>query len=148
MTKYNLEKIKRIRSKNTYQQNLIIHESIKKVAIYYRNNSHDIPSPIRKLFKQKQIDLSQSIVLDFQDYSLLGIDHVYTGLIMTDVYSFFFFEVELSDDEQHIEKVTSWENVTSDYPINDRQPGIQKTYGFLAIEVLKELSAYKLNTID
>ena len=103
--KDNLERIKRIPGKNTKQQNLITRDRIEKEAIYYRNNPDDIPLPIRELFQQHDIDISQSIVLDFQELALLGIDRCYSGIIFTKSLQFITFEIEVSDSEDNIESI-------------------------------------------
>ncbi|HAS44009.1 MAG TPA: hypothetical protein DCS93_26260 [Microscillaceae bacterium] len=111
-------------------------QGIKRFAQYWRQ--HDLPAPLMQLLASKNIDINTSILIEYdQDYPGRNTDE---GIILTEEGKFFEFEADLDPDRTRLITLELWEDVSHRYEINGRKKGIGKTFGFLALEVLKELN--------
>ncbi len=129
-----IDKLKRQRRLNVQEQTALSKGAILSEARYWWKNG--IPKPLAELFRTKGIE--KYIVLDYeQDYPGISTD---IGLILTSERQFFEFDVDLNAERTELLKVYSWTNVSSKFDIAKGKKGIGKTYGYLAIEVLRELT--------
>ena len=65
----------------------------------------------------------------------------WSGLVVTRAQDFIQIELTLSDDKSRIEDLEKWQVVNDEYPISDKAPGVEKTYGQLCIEILEEMNS-------
>ena len=122
------------RRKSVQEQSKITKNSIEKTAYYWRSN--ELPAYLRQFLEDNAIDVDSSIVLEY-DHNYPGMPSDF-GLILTIDRRFFSFEV---DNDNGIIADKRLEDVSEEYLISDKEKGIQKTYGFLAIQVLEEINS-------
>ncbi len=71
-----------------------------------------------------------------------GVTEAYRGEWLTQDQQFYSYEITLEPNDEHIDEVMEWENVTDEVDQNPHSSGIGKTFGWLCIEVLNELNSY------
>ena len=72
-----------------------------------------------------------------QDYPGRSTDN---GIILTKEGKFIEFDMDLNKERTELIELYIWKDITQRYEINAKKKGIGKTYGYLAMEVLKELN--------
>ncbi|OJJ18320.1 hypothetical protein BKI52_26235 [marine bacterium AO1-C] len=136
---FDIEKFIKKRQFNVQEQSLSKKQNINNFAQYWRQ--HELPAPLMQLFASKNIDMNTSILIEY-DQDFPG-GHTDEGIILTEGGKFYEFWADLDPDRTQLITLELWEEVTKRYEINEHKKGIGKTFGFLALEVLKEL-----NTVD
>ena len=48
--------------------------------------------------------------------------------------------MDLSKDRENLIELYIWKDITQEIEVNEHKPGIGKTWGYLAIDVLKEVN--------
>lgn len=134
--KIDTTELRKKRRHNVQEQLALKKEVILNEAQYWRKNG--IPSPLKSLIEQKGIDMDNAIILYYsQDFPGINTD---VGLILTSDLHFYKFEVDLTPDRTQLISCDVFENVSHKYEVCAHKKGIGKTYGYLAIEVLKQLN--------
>lgn len=122
---------------NVQEQNLLSKEGILKVAKYWRMKG--FPIALEVVFREKGIDLDTSIILDYeQNYPGRSTDE---GILLTEEGIFYEFEADLNPDRTKLIELYAFLDVSNRFEICEHKKGIGKTYGFLAMEVLRELNS-------
>ena len=135
-TESNIDKLKSKRRLNVQEQIAVKKDKIQSVAKYWRTNG--ISNPLAQVFKEKGIDIDKSIILDYeQDFPGNSSDE---GIVLTPEGTFFEFDADLNSDRTELIELYSLIDVSDRFEIEEHKKGIGKTYGFLAMEVLKELN--------
>lgn len=130
------EKLKNQKQLNVQEQIAVKKERIIAEATYWRTN--EIPSPLWSIFESKGIDVEKSIFLEYeQDFPGLSTDE---GIILTPDGEFYQFEADLNSERTKLIELYLFQDVSERFEISEHKKGIGKTYGFLAMEVLKELN--------
>lgn len=131
-----IEKLKQKRQLNVQEQNALLKDKLLNEARYWRLNG--IPAGLDCVLKSKGIDCRTSVFLEYeQDFPGCSTDE---GIVLTNDNHFFEFDIDLSSDRKSLVEVYRFEDITEDYEISEHQPGTGATWGFLAIQVLSELS--------
>ena len=132
----NIEKLKNQRRLNVKEQIAVKKDSILKEAKYWRENG--VPKPLIKVFNENGIEIEESIILEYQqDFPGISTDE---GIILTEKGKFYEFDADLNDDRTKLIALYSFVDVSDRFEIEEHKKGIGKTYGFIAMEVLKELN--------
>lgn len=136
---FDIKKFLEKRQFNPQKQVTTKKEGIKRFAQYWRQ--HDLPTPLMQLLASKNIDMHTSILIEYdQDFPGGNTDE---GIILTEEGKFFEFGVNLDLDRTRLITLELWEEVSHRYKINGgetEKKGVSKTFGFLALEVLRELN--------
>ena len=136
-----IDKLRRKRQLNVTEQNALARQCILEAAMWLRANIDKVPTPVISFLRSKGVDLSEAIDVDFEDMSAMGLDGFFSGLVVTPSWSFWRWEVELNDERSELASVEEWRDVTSEYPISEHLPGVGKSFGFLCLDVLREVNA-------
>ena len=89
-------------------------------------------------FKDKGIEIEKCIILDYeQDFPGISTDE---GIVLTPEGIFYEFDVDLNAGRTGLIELYSLVDVSDRFEISEHKKGIGKTYGFLAMEVLKALN--------
>ena len=132
----NIDKLLSKRQHNVQEQNEILKNKIASEAIYWRQNG--IPAPLENAFKSYQVDMSSSIVLDYeQDFPGICTDE---GILLTSTGEFFKFEADLTPDRTKLIELYEFEDITNEFKITAHSKGTGATWGYLAIEALNEIN--------
>ena len=132
----NIEELENQRRLNVQEQITVKKDSILNEAKYWRGNG--IPEPLEKLFKENGIEIDKSIIFEYeQDFPGISTDE---GIVLTQDGKFYEFDADLNDDRTELIELYSFIDVSDRFEVNEHKNGIGKTYGFLAMEVLKELN--------
>ena len=132
----NIEKLKNQRRLNVKEQIALKKDSILKEAKYWRENG--VPKPLIKVFNENGIEIEESIIIEYeQDFPGISTDE---GIILTEKGKFYEFDADLNDDRTKLIELYSFVDVSDRFEIEEHKKGIGKTYGFIAMEVLKELN--------
>ena len=135
-TEKNIDKLRDQRRLNVQEQIAVKKDSILKEAKYWRDNG--VPKPLIKVFTEKGIEIEKSIVLEYeQDFPGISTDE---GMILSENGKFYEFDADLNDDRTELIELHSFVDVSDRFEIEKHKKGIGKTYGFIAMEVLKELN--------
>lgn len=135
-TETNIDKLKHQRRLNVQEQISIKKNLILKEAKYWRKNG--IPKPLEKVFLENDIDIEKSIVLGYeQDFPGISTDQ---GIVLTPNGVFYEFDADLNSNRTKLIELYSFIDVSAKFEIDKHKKGIGETYGFLAMEVLKELN--------
>jgi hypothetical protein len=134
-TQTNIDNLNNQKRLNVQEQILVKKDKIQSEAKYWR--IHGIPKPLEQVLRQKGIDIEKSIFLNYeQGYPGISTD---VGIVLTYDGIFFEFDTDLNTDRTELIELYSFTDVSDRFEIDGNKKGIGKTYGFLAIEVLKEL---------
>ena len=132
----NIDKLKTQRRLNVQEQIAIRRDQIHSEANYWR--THGIPNPLKLVFMEKGIDIDKSIMLDYeQDFPGISTD---VGMVLTLDGNLYEFDADLNPNRTELIELYSFTQISERFEINENKKGIGKTYGYLAIEVLKELN--------
>ena len=132
----NINKLKAQRRLNVQEQNILKKDQILNEAKYWRING--IPYPLEQLFLAKGIHIDTSILLNYGQDSLgVSTDE---GMVLTADAFFYKFDADLNPNRTALIELYSFVDVSDKFEINKHKKGIGKTYGYLAMEVLKELN--------
>ncbi|WP_160128641.1 hypothetical protein [Kordia antarctica] len=135
-TETNIDKLKNQRRLNVEEQIAVKKNQIFSEAKYWRING--IPQPLRQIFLEKGVDIDKSIIIEYeQNFHGISTDE---GIILTPHAEFFKFDVDLNSDKTELIELYSLTNISVKFEINEHKKGIGKTYGFLAMKVLRELN--------
>ncbi|WP_420460863.1 hypothetical protein [Neolewinella sp.] len=135
-TEMNIDKLKNQRRLNVQEQIAVKKDSILKEAKHWRDNG--VPIPLEKIFKENKIEIAKAIVLKYeQDFPGISTDE---GIVLTQNGKFYEFDVDLNKDRTELIELYSFVDVSNRFEVSEHKKGIGKTYGFLALEVLNELS--------
>ncbi len=135
-TETNINTLANQRRLNVQEQILVEKNKIRSESKYWRTRG--IPKPLEQVLKERGIDIDKSIILNYeQDFPGISTDK---GTILTSDEIFYEFEADLNADRTELIELYSFTDVSKRFEIKEHKQGIGKTYGFLAIEVLKELN--------
>ena len=136
-TETNIDNLKNQRRLNVQEQILVKKYKIYSEAKYWR--IHGIPKPLEQVLREKGINIDKSIILNYeQDFLGISTDE---GIVLTTDGIFYEFDADLNTDRTKLIELYSFTDVSEKFEIDEHKKGIGKTYGFLAIEVLKELNS-------
>ena len=131
-----IEKLKKQRRLNVQEQIILTRDRILTEANYWRQNG--VPAPLLDVFKKYEIDFERSIILDYeQDFPDIITDE---GIVLTPHGIFYEFIADLNSDRTELIELYSIKDVSDRFEVEANKRGIGMTYGFLALEVLKELN--------
>ena len=138
-TETNIEKLKNQRRLNVQEQIAVKKDSILKEAKYWRDNG--VPNPLVTVFNENEIEIEKSIMLEYeQDFPGISTDE---GMILSENEKFYEFNADLNYDRTELIELYSFVDVSDRFEIEEHKKGIGKTYGLIAMEVLKELNKNK-----
>lgn len=132
----NVEKLKGQRQHNVQQQNALSKHKIYTEARYWREKG--LPEALVKTFRQFEINPARCIVLDYeQDFPGCCSDE---GIVLTEQGEFFQFEIDLNAERSNVLSLELWDNITEEIEVKKQIRSTGASWGFLALEVLKELN--------
>lgn len=135
-TEIDIGKLKNQRRLNVQEQITVKKDSILNEAKYWRDNG--IPQPLEKIFKEHGIEVERSIMLEYeQDFPGISTDE---GIVLAQDGKFYKFDADLNTNRTELVELYAFIEVSDRFEVNEHKKGIGKTYGFLAMEVLKELN--------
>ena len=122
--------------RNVRQQNDATREEIRRTAAAFRGNMLGYAWLLSGL-TQRQLDplggiLAELACVPEQDGDL------YSGYWLTTDERFYRFEILVTRQAPVTAQVEKWEEATAGVEVKPRQPGTGKSFGFIAIEVLRE----------
>ena len=134
-----IERLKRKRQKNVQEQNRLSKERLRSEAIYYRQHPESVPDALVRYAEQQDIDWGRSIIFN------LGInepgDSTVFGQLLTQDQAFIEFDMDLTDDFQHITHLYQWQDITAEQNLSHHNRGTGIGNGALALAVLAELNS-------
>jgi hypothetical protein len=136
-----IDELRHKRQLNVAEQNALTRRRLLEAAMWFRANIDKVPAPVLSFLSSQRVDLSEAIDVDFEDMSVLGLSGLYRGLLITPSGSFWRREVELNDARSELASVEEWRDVTSEHPISEHLPDVGKSFGFLCLDVLREINA-------
>ena len=131
----NIEKLKNHRRLNTKEKNVLVRDEIFRKAKFWRELG--IPELLKKVFQERNLNIDDSIIIELE-LDVLG-GSSYEGIILVSNRRFYEFDIDLSTTETDLFKVYSFEDITDRFVVSHHVKGIEKTFGFIAMEVLEEL---------
>ena len=135
-TETSIARLTKQRRLNVQEQIAVKKDSVLKEAKYWRDNG--VPEPLMKVITEYGIEIEKSLILEYeQDYPGLSTDE---GMIVTEEAKFYEFIADLNSDRTELIELYSFVDVSDRFEIEQHKKGIGKTYGFIAMEVLKELN--------
>ncbi len=135
-TETSIARLTKQRRLNVQEQIAVKKDSVLKEAKYWRDNG--VPEPLMKVITEYGIEIEKSLILEYeQDYPGLSTDE---GMILTEEAKFYEFIADLNSDRTELIELYSFVDVSDRFEIEQHKKGIGKTYGFIAMEVLKELN--------
>ena len=135
-TETSIARLTKQRRLNVQEQIAVKKDSVLKEAKYWRDNG--VPEPLMKVITEYGIEIEKSLILEYeQDYPGLSTDE---GMILTEEAKFYEFVADLNSDRTELIELYSFVDVSDRFEIEAHKKGIGKTYGFIAMEVLKELN--------
>jgi hypothetical protein len=135
-----IEALRRKRALNVQEQNALVQHQLLQAATWFRTHLDEIPSPIREFLASRGINLHTAIDVCYTDMTSLGLDGIYSGLIITSDGRFWRWELALDENRSAIEAVEKWCDVTSKYPVSEHVRGTGKSYAFMCLTVLRQLN--------
>lgn len=125
--------------RNVQQQIQAVFEEMLKVARFFRKNG--VPQGIEKFLLAKDIKTEESIFLNVETQGfMLGLEHGFSGFIVTKNHSVFDAEFEL-DSTGNILEIIHFEDVTEIQNFSKYNKGTGHGWGAIAIDVLERLNA-------
>ena len=135
-TETSIARLTKQRRLNVQEQIAVKKDSVLKEAKYWRDNG--VPEPLMKVITEYGIEIEKSLILEYeQDYPGISTDE---GMIVTEEAKFYEFIADLNSDRTELIELYSFVDVSDRFEIEQHKKGIGKTYGFIAMEVLKELN--------
>ncbi len=132
----NIEQLKNQRRLNVQEQTIVKKDSILQEAKFWRDN--EVPEPLKNVFIKNGIEIEKSIILEYkQDFPGISTDE---GIILSEEGKFYEFDMDLNLDRTALIELYSFIDVSDRFMVEEHQKGIGKTYGFIAMEVLRELN--------
>lgn len=135
-----IEFLKKKRQVNVQEQNSLTKHTIMQFAVDFRK-SRNLPEALIKFFEENGIDTNLSILTWHDTMSFGGSTEAYRGEWLTQDKQFYSYEITLDPNDEFIDDVLQWENITDEVDLNQHSKGIGKTSGWLCIEVLNELNS-------
>jgi hypothetical protein len=136
-----IEALRKKRQLNVQEQNALALHRVYQTASWFRANLSEVPLPIVEFLTSGGIDLTTAVDVDFEDMTMLGLDGMYRGLIVTAEGHFWRWELALNNARSAIDSVEEWRDVTTEYPVSEHLPGTGVSYGFMCLAVLAKLNA-------
>jgi len=133
---------------NVAQQNAITRERLFNAAAWFRQHAHEVPAAVLAYLRAKGIDLREAIEVDFEDLAALGMPDCYRGLVVTPQARFLRWELELDAAGVSVPASEVWRDCSPEYPISAHLPGTGRSFGFLCMEVLEELSPNRVGVVS
>ena len=133
-----ISKLSNKRQKNVQEQNFLTEDSIRTSAVWFRESS-DYPKVLIDFFEEKGVNLETDILSWHDRMPFGGPSEAFRGKWVTIDGSFFDYEVAMDEKEKNIEWF-EWEDITNETEISEHKPGTGKTYGFLCLNLLRELN--------
>ena len=145
-TETRIDKLKSQRRHNVQEQITLRKDQIMKSARYWR--MQDLPLPLVNLMHHNEVNPRTSIFLEYDrdtDYhESLRNGSTDSGIILSEDGRFFQFDMDLNADRTQLERLNLWKDISDQYDIDGQKKGIEKTDGFIALEVLTQLNDEKI----
>ena len=127
-----------MRNPNVQQQNEATKRAIRELTDSFRGD------PLRRAWlivalQQASLAVDQGILAQVHQVAEQDGD-LFKGYWLTTDQRFFTFEVLVPRRDEKPIIVEIWKDVTADMPINGYLPGLGKSFGYLALEVLAEIT--------
>src|SRR5262245_6048872 len=124
--------------RNVQEQNDVTRQEIRRTAAAFRDDMLRYPWLLSEL-TQRGLDPSKGILAQLhltpdQDGDL------FEGCWLSEDRRFYRFEVLVAREPRVSAEVEQWRDATAEVLVNARQPGTGKSFGFIALEVLRELA--------
>lgn len=126
-----------MKQKNVQQQNLVVEESIRRSANYWRTKP--LPPALVVVATDRGVDYATCIFLDL-DVDYPGMPSL-SGLLLTTAGRFIEFEIDTDASHTKIESVDLWDDVTDRQNLSAHNRGTGVGRGALAMKVLHELNS-------
>ncbi len=134
--------IDRLRQKrggrNVQQQNALLRHEILSAGRWTRDNYEGIPQLVREFLASQEFDVANSLVLH-SDMSGYEAGNCHAGLVVTAERAFFEYDITLTWDGSCVEE-SECQRVDDRYPVTEHLPGKGRSYGYLCLDVLRELN--------
>lgn len=127
----------RYRKLNVQQQNGLVEDSIRREAMFWRQNP--LPDALRVSGLERGVEWDRSIVIGL-DIDFPGMPRLF-GLLLTQDERFVDFAIDTDETHEVVESVEIWEDVTEAQSTNMHNHGIGAGRGAIAIEVLRALNS-------
>ncbi len=133
-----LSRIARKRQKSVQDQNVLLRESIRKCATYFREAPEHVPRVLIDLACERDVDWSKAILLD------LGVNEPgcssLMGLLLDQSGRFIEFELDATDDLSSLVELYVWKDISAEQNCSRHNRGIGVGYGALALAVQADLN--------
>lgn len=127
----------RYRKLNVQQQNALVEDSIRREAMYWRQNP--LPDALRVSGLEQGVEWDRSIVIGL-NIDFPGMPRLF-GLLLTQDERFVDFAIDTDETHEVVESVEVWSDVTAAQNMNQRNRGIGARRGAIAIKVLRVLNS-------
>lgn len=127
----------RYRKLNVQQQNALVEDSIRREAMYWRQNP--LPDALRVSGLERGVEWDRSIVIGL-NIDFPGMPRLF-GLLLTQDERFVDFAIDTDETHEVVESVEVWSDVTAAQNMNQRNRGIGAGRGAIAIKVLRVLNS-------
>jgi len=127
----------RYRKLNVQQQNALVEDSIRREAMYWRQNP--LPDALRVSGLEQGVEWDRSIVIGL-NIDFPGMPRLF-GLLLTQDERFVDFAIDTDETHEVVESVEVWSDVTAAQNMNQRNRGIGAGRGAIAIKVLRVLNS-------
>ena len=127
----------RYRKLNVQQQNALVEDSIRREAMYWRQNP--LPDALRVSGLEQGVEWDRSIVIGL-NIDFPGMPRLF-GLLLTQDERFVDFAIDTDETHEVVESVEVWSDVTAAQNMNQRNRGIGAGRGVIAIKVLRVLNS-------
>jgi hypothetical protein len=125
----------RYRKLNVQEQNALVEDSIRREAVYWRQNA--LPEALKVSGVERGVQWEKSIIVDLD----IDFPEKLCGLLLTQDERFVDFEIDTDATYRVVESVEIWEDVTAIQNTNLRNRGIGAGRGAIAIKVLRALNS-------
>lgn len=126
--------------RSVQQQNKLSFEALLASAKHFR--AHGTPIGVRRFFAAQGIDIDKSgIIRASSESDMLGFHFGFEGMLVTADEKFFLFELELNCALTEVIATHEFTDVTREQNMSEKNKGIGKGQGAMAVAVLKALNA-------
>ncbi|WP_144392103.1 hypothetical protein [Pleionea sediminis] len=133
-----IEKLKRKRQKNVQEQNALKKHYMRELAIDFRESPEEYIW-LRNVLTQNSLDVNQGILISLSGCLEQGPVEECSAVWISSDSRFYELIVILKYGTQEIDEIESVTEITDSIEINAHQRGTGKSFGQLAIELIREL---------
>jgi hypothetical protein len=124
--------------RNVQEQNADAKARIRAIAASFKGDAFGFPWLI-ELLQAQSMPVERGVLVSIADVPEQS-GQQYSGTWLTREGRFFQFDVLVPQTNAELE-IEGWEDVTAQTIVSEHLPGTGKSFGFLALEVLRELQA-------